>query len=50
MKHRGVHTSLFPIHLLFAGACLVSLPSGAGLVLNDALKLGRACYPIAAYS
>ena len=46
MRHRGVHTSPFPIHLLFADACLVGLPVRAGLDLDDALRLGCAPYPI----
>ena len=48
MKHRGVHTSPFPIRLLFADACLVGRPVHAGLDLHDALTLGCARYPIAA--
>jgi len=46
MRHHGVHTSLFPIRLLFADACLAGLPVHAGLDLGDALRLGRAPYPI----
>jgi len=40
------YISPFPIHLLFAGACLVSLPAGAGLGLNGASRRGCARYPI----
>ncbi len=45
MMHHGVYTSPFPIHLLFADACLVSLPSHVGLNLSGVLVPGCPRYP-----